>query len=292
MVAQILDGRALAHKLQAALKAKIVTHEERPHLAVLLSHPHHASEIYVRSKQKACYDVGIRTTVDTTPHSSTETLVTRIHELNREKDIHGILIQLPLHPDVSVERVLESINPEKDVDGLHPLNLGKLACSDQSGFIPCTPLGIFHLLQEYGISGTKKRITIVGRSRIVGTPLALLLSRPWDGANGTVTLAHSQTPNLALLTYGSDIIISAVGHPHVITESMVHDGAVVVDVGINRVAHPTEAEKHVLVGDVDFDAVKKKASYITPVPGGIGPMTIASLLENTYSAFQKQMSGV
>lgn len=288
MTAVLLDGKALASKLQHELKMKINASSCEPHLAVLLSHPHPASELYVRTKQKACFDVGINVSIDTTPHMRTDTLIARIEQLNQEAKVHAILVQLPLHPNIIAEKVLEAIDPKKDVDGLHPENLGKLACSDMSGFIPCTPLGIFRLLREYHIDCAGKHVTIIGRSRIVGTPLALLLSRPWPGANATVTLAHSQTKNLALSTFSSDIIVAAVGQPHLLTSGMIHDGAVVVDVGMNRATHSQENSKRFVVGDVDFEQVKKKASFITPVPGGVGPMTIASLLENTYTAFMRQ----
>lgn len=276
----LLDGKAVAHKRRQELK-KIIAHlPKAPHLFVFLSHPNHASELYVKAKKQACLEAGIQVTVDSTHHTHTETLVDAIQRANENPSIDAILVQLPLHPQIASDKVLESILPMKDVDGLHPMNLGKLAANDTSGFIPCTPLGILHLLQEYDIDLSGKHVTIIGRSRIVGTPLSLLLSRPWDGANATVTLAHSRTQDLQEITLSSDVIISCVGKPHTVTSDMVKEGTIVIDVGINRLIN-TETGAHKLVGDVDFERVQKKASFITPVPGGIGPMTIASLLENT-----------
>lgn len=283
-MAILLDGKALAAKIRAELKEKISSLSKPPHLVAILSYPDSASELYVSMKQKACLEVGVQITVDKTPHSDTKKLIARIQELNSSSDVHAILIQLPLHPDINQEQVLYAIDPSKDVDGLHPLNLGKLACGSRDGFIPCTPLGIFRLLLESGISLPGKQVTILGRSRIVGTPLALLLSRPWPEANATVLLTHSKTKNIKELCLSSDIVISAVGHHGILSADMVRSGAVVVDVGMNRIPHPTIPGKQLLVGDCDFEQIKEKASYITPVPGGIGPMTIASLLENTYKA--------
>jgi len=280
----LLDGKAVAGRLQQELKQRIASMPRHPHLLVFLSQPNEASEIYVRAKGKACLDVGIQVTVDTTPHTHTKTLVNAIQRGNADTSVDGILVQMPLHPNISVEMVLESISPHKDVDGLHPMNLGKLASSDTSGFIPCTPLGILRLMKEYAIDLSGKHVTIIGRSRIVGTPLALLLSRPWEGANATVTLAHSKTLRLKELTLSSDVIISCVGKVHTVTSDMVKEGSIVIDVGINRLTNPEHGKKR-LVGDVDFDTIQQKAAYITPVPGGIGPMTIASLLENTLASY-------
>lgn len=279
----ILDGKGVSSRLQQVLKKKVASLGRAPHLMVFLSHPHAASELYVHSKRKACLDVGIQVTVDTRFHKQTETLIKAIQRVNEDPTIDAILVQLPLHPHISAEKVLESISPLKDVDGLHPTNLGKLAASDRSGFIPCTPLGIVSLLQEYQLDLTGKRVTIIGRSRIVGTPLALLLSRPWEGLNATVTLAHSKTKDLPDLTLASDMVVSCVGKPYTVTSDMIRDGAIVIDVGINRLTDPDSTQKR-LVGDVDFENIQHKASYITPVPGGIGPMTIYCLLENTYHA--------
>jgi methylenetetrahydrofolate dehydrogenase (NADP+)/methenyltetrahydrofolate cyclohydrolase len=279
----LLDGKTIAKRLQEELKKQILPLKRPPHLVVFLSHPNTASEIYVRSKHTACLNVGIKVSIDTTPHNTTETLIHSIQRCNDDPSIDAILVQLPLHPNVLAEKVLESISPAKDVDGLHPMNLGKLASSDRSGFIPCTPLGILRLMKEYNIDISGKLVTIIGRSRIVGTPLSLLLSRPWEGANATVTLAHSKTKQLKELTLASDVIISCVGKSHTVTSDMIKEGSIVIDVGINRLTD-SESGKNRLVGDVDFEEVKKKASYITPVPGGIGPMTIVSLLENTVRA--------
>ena len=284
MTALLLDGKATAAKLKASLKKEIEQLTSPPHIYVLLSHPHPASEIYVKAKKKACQEVGAKVTVDTTPYEETQPLIRRIHELNTMKEVHAILVQLPLHPAIDTEMVLEAIDPKKDVDGIHPINMGKLACGDRSGFISCTPLGILRLLENYHIPLAGKRITILGRSRIVGTPLMLLLSRPWPETNATVTLAHSKTAYIEELCRESDILIAAVGKPNLVNAEMVREGAVVIDVGINRIPHPTDPTKKIMVGDCDFQTLLAKASYITPVPGGIGPMTIAALLENSYKA--------
>ena len=284
MTALLLDGKATAAKLKASLKKEIEQLTSPPHIYVLLSHPHPASETYVKAKKKACQEVGVKVTIDTTPYEETQPLIRRIHELNTMKEVHAILVQLPLHPAIDTEMVLEAIDPKKDVDGIHPINMGKLACGDRSGFISCTPLGILRLLENYAISLAGKRITILGRSRIVGTPLMLLLSRPWPETNATVTLANSKTTHIEELCRESDILIAAVGKPNLVNAEMVREGAVVIDVGINRIPHPTDPTKKIMVGDCDFQALLAKASYITPVPGGIGPMTIAALLENSYKA--------
>lgn len=284
MVATLLDGKALAARLRLELQKKIQKLSIPPHLYVLLSHSNPASELYVRTKQKACNEVGVKVTVDTTQYTDTQTLIKKIQALNQTPEIHAILIQLPLHPNINTDVVLETLDPSKDVDGLHPLSLGKLACGSRDSFIPCTPLGIFRLLQEYNIALSGKHVTILGRSRIVGTPLALLLSRPWPEANATITLAHSKTKNMKEICQASDIVISAVGKPSLLTQDMIREGAVVVDVGMNHIPHPAAPGKLLLVGDCDFDGLYQKASFITPVPGGIGPMTIISLLENSYQA--------
>lgn len=283
----LLDGKSTAQRLQKELQKKCVSHKRPPHLFVFLSHPNQASEVYVRAKQKACLDVGIQVTVDTTQHDNEATLIQALCHCNEDPSIDGILVQLPLHPSISVDAVLSSIAPQKDVDGLHPINVGKLASGDKSGFIPCTPLGIVHLLKAYSIDLKGLHATIIGRSRIVGTPLALLLSRPWEGLNATVTLAHSKTNHLKEITLSSDVVISCVGKPHLVTADMVREGAIIVDVGINR---SEDSSVRKLIGDVDFDTIRTKAAYITPVPGGVGPMTIFSLLENTYRAFVQNSS--
>jgi methylenetetrahydrofolate dehydrogenase (NADP+)/methenyltetrahydrofolate cyclohydrolase len=269
---KLLDGTALAASIRAELKKKI---SSPVGLAFLLVGHHSPSETYVKMKQRACQEVGINSSIlrfpDTTPE---ETVKQEIDRLNHDPSIHGILIQLPLPPHLNL---LSSIDPRKDVDGFHPLNAGKLLLGDPTGFVPCTPLGIQTLLVHAGIPIEGSHVVIVGRSNIVGKPLAALLMQKRAHANATVTLAHSQTVHLEEITRQADILIAASGLPGLIKSSHVRKGAVVIDVGINRVGGK-------IVGDVLFSEVKPLVSAITPVPGGIGPMTIAMLLSNVYKA--------
>lgn len=283
----ILDGKALSQKIRQEIRSQLQQYSTSPHLVVLLTHPHLASSIYVRNKLTACKEVGIRSTIIEQTCTSTEQIIKLLEPWNTNDDVDGILVQFPLHPHANQRQVMEAIPPSKDVDGVHPVNLGKLVVGDPTGFIPCTPLGIQTLLTHYNISPKGKHVVIVGRSITVGKPLALLLSLTGPTADATVTIANRATRDLASLCKTADIIVAAAGSPSLITPEMIKEGAVVIDVGINRVQ--TDEKIH-LVGDVDFAQVSKRCSAITPVPGGVGPMTIASLLQNTLKSFSFRKS--
>ena len=281
--ALLLDGKNLSQKIREGIKREV---EEflgsglrRPGLAVVLVGDDPASEVYVKNKVKACEKVGIRSfTYRLSSSVRTEEVLELISELNTRDEVDGILVQLPLPQHIRQEEVIGFINPDKDVDGFHPVNMGRLVARIEEGFIPCTPLGIDILLGEYGIELKGKDVVIVGEGFIVGRPLSLLML--WRGA--TVTVCHIHTKDLKSHTLKADILISATGSAGLIKEDMVKEGAVVVDVGISRVGGK-------IVGDVDFERVKDKASAITPVPGGVGPMTVTGLLLNTLKAFKKRL---
>lgn len=281
---KIIDGRKVAGEILDELKQSILEIEGRkPGLAFILVGNHPASLTYVNAKEKACVKTGIvSTTLHLPENTSQATLIQEISRLNKDSAVDGILVQLPLPSHIDERSILQAISPEKDVDGFHPINLGKLALSDPTGLVPCTPQGIVFLLQKSEIGTRGKKVVIVGRSHIVGKPLALLLMQKSGAGDATVTVAHSQTKNLQEITLSADILIAAMGKAHFITASMVKKGAVVIDVGINRLKDRT------LVGDVDFEKVKEVASYITPVPGGVGPMTIAMLLKNTLLSYKRR----
>ncbi len=283
----ILDGKALSMKIRQEIQASLQAYSSSPHLVVLLTHPHLASSIYVRNKLTACKEVGIRSTIIEQTCTSTEQILRLLEPWNASDDVDGILVQFPLHPNADQRRVMEAISPSKDVDGVHPINLGKLVSGDTSGFIPCTPLGIQTMLSHYGISPKGRHVVIVGRSVTVGKPLALLFSLTGPTADATVTIANRSTRDLAALCKTADILVAAAGSPGLITPEMIKEGAVVIDVGINRIQ--TDEKIH-LVGDVDFAKVSTRCSAITPVPGGVGPMTIASLLLNTIKSFTARKS--
>jgi methylenetetrahydrofolate dehydrogenase (NADP+)/methenyltetrahydrofolate cyclohydrolase len=283
----ILNGKALSLKIRQEIKTSLQSYSTSPHLVVLLTHPHLASSIYVRNKLTACKEVGIRSTIIERTCTTTEQVIRLLEPWNANDDVDGILVQFPLHPHASQRQVMEAIAPSKDVDGVHPINLGKLVVGDPSGIVPCTPLGIQSLLTHYDISPKGKHVVIVGRSVTVGKPLALLLSLTGPTADATVTLANRSTSDLASLCKTADILVAAAGSPGLITPAMIKEGAVVIDVGINRIQ--TDEKIH-LVGDVDFEKVSNRCSAITPVPGGVGPMTIASLLQNTLKSFSSRSS--
>ena len=283
-MSQILDGKALAQKRQQALQAEIQDLLPRlgrpPGLAVLMVGDNPASAVYVRNKEKACEKVGMRSFGQHFPATTTQAeLEAAIQALNEDPLVDGILVQLPLPPHLDAVKLLLTIDPDKDADGLHPVNLGRLV-RGEPGLRSCTPAGVMALLAEYEIEIAGKRAVVMGRSILVGKPLALMLLEK----NATVTIAHSRTQNLAELTRQADILVGAIGKPALITADMVKPGAIVVDVGINRVEQPDGKGK--IVGDVDFEAVAAIASYITPVPGGIGPMTVAMLLQNTVASYR------
>jgi methylenetetrahydrofolate dehydrogenase (NADP+)/methenyltetrahydrofolate cyclohydrolase len=283
-MSQILDGKALAQKRQQALQTEIQDLLPRlgrpPGLAVLMVGDNPASAVYVRNKEKACEKVGMRSFGQHFPATTTQAeLEAAIQALNQDPLVDGILVQLPLPPHLDAVKLLLTIDPDKDADGLHPVNLGRLV-RGEPGLRSCTPAGVMALLAEYEIEIAGKRAVVMGRSILVGKPLALMLLEK----NATVTIAHSRTQNLAELTRQADILVGAIGKPALITADMVKPGAIVVDVGINRVEQPDGKGK--IVGDVDFEAVVAIASYITPVPGGIGPMTVAMLLQNTVASYR------
>ena len=282
-MATIIDGKELSKKLKEQMKDRVAQMRQQgivPKLVVVLVGNNSASEVYVRNKHKACGEVGIESEVIKMPEETTQQeLLDVVKGLNEDRTVDGILVQLPLPGQINEKVVLRSILPEKDVDGFHPVNVGLLSIGDDC-YAPATPSGIIAMFKEYGIEIAGKHCVIIGRSNIVGKPMAALLLRH----NATVTVCHSKTQNLGELTRQADIVIVATGHRHTLAADMVKEGAVVIDVGMNR----NELGK--LCGDVDFDEVKEKASFITPVPGGVGPMTITELLENTILAAQRHHS--
>lgn len=278
-MAIIIDGKKVAKSLLENLKIKVQQSEKKPGLAVILANDDASSKIYVSSKEKQSLSLGYKSSVYKFDSSITQgQLIKLIHELNEDKQINGILVQLPLFNHLDANQIIELIDPKKDVDGFHPINVGKLNCGLNPYAICCTPKGIIKLLKAYNIELEGQNAVVIGRSNIVGKPTATLLTRE----NATVTLAHSKTKDLKSITKKADIIVSATGIPKLIKADMVKKGAVVIDVGI------TKQFDRSLIGDVDFEKVKKVASYITPVPGGVGPMTIACLMENTWELFLEQ----
>ena len=285
MSAVIIDGKAVAAKVKADVAAKVKELKEKgtvPCLAVILVGENPASISYVTGKRKALEEAGMADRSINLPESTTEEeLLKQIAELNADKDVHGILVQLPLPKHINEEKVINAISPEKDVDGFHPVNAGKLLIGSK-GFLPCTPHGVCVLLKEAGVKTDGAKVAVIGRSNIVGKPLALLLSR--REYNATVTLCHTGTKNLSQITRDADIVIAAAGHLHTVTKDMIKEGACVIDVGVNRIPDTSKKSGFRLAGDTDFDDLKEKAGFITPVPGGVGPMTIAMLIFNTLEA--------
>tara|TARA_B100000575_G_scaffold73996_1_gene57645 strand:- start:209 stop:1084 length:876 start_codon:yes stop_codon:yes gene_type:complete len=288
---QLIDGKSVSKKVldECALEVeKIAAKGIKPGLAVVLVGNDPASKAYVGSKVKACHKLGIHSIKIELPEDTTqEKLLQVIDELNGDSSIHGILVQSPPPDHIDESAVVSKISPQKDVDGFHPENVAKLTLEDSDGFIPCTPLGCLRLLQEYGIDTNGANVVVVGRSMIVGKSMALLLMANNANANATVTVAHSRTKDLKSICSTADIIIAAVGIPNIIGREHVSDGAVIIDVGINRVNDENAERGYRLVGDVNFAEVADKCSAITPVPGGVGPMTIAMLISNTIKACQK-----
>jgi methylenetetrahydrofolate dehydrogenase (NADP+) / methenyltetrahydrofolate cyclohydrolase len=280
---KLLDGTSLSSEIEKEVKTAIEALTGRkPGLAFVLVGSHPASQTYIRMKKKRCAQVGIRSFDLELPEKiSEEMLLSEIARLNQDEDVDGILVQLPLPPHLLSSKVMEAVCPEKDVDGFHPLNVGKLLLGETTGFFPCTPYGIVTLLSRHHIDISSKHVVIVGRSNIVGKPLAALLMQKSPHGNATVTVAHSRSRDLEALCRSADILVAATGHPQTIRSSMVKEGAVVVDVGINRGLEG-------IVGDVAFDEVAPLCSYITPVPGGVGPMTIAMLLSNTLLSYKRR----
>ena len=284
--ARLIDGTAVARAIRdevARDTRELVARGVTPGLAVVLVGDDPASAVYVRSKGRACEEAGMHSVTIRLPATTThEELVAHVDALNGDRAIHGILVQMPLPKQIDADAIVRRIRPEKDVDGFHPVNVGKLLIGERDGFAPCTPAGVMELLRRHGVETRGAECVIVGRSNIVGKPMAALMIQP--GTDATVTVCHSRTRDLAAHTRRADILVAAIGRARFITADMVKPGAVVIDVGINRVEDPTTKSGYRLAGDVDFDGVSAVASLITPVPGGVGPMTIAMLLANTVRA--------
>ncbi|HEV8080854.1 MAG TPA: bifunctional methylenetetrahydrofolate dehydrogenase/methenyltetrahydrofolate cyclohydrolase FolD [Chitinophagaceae bacterium] len=285
---QLLDGKLASQAIKDRLKTKVTELKKNgskiPHLAAILVGNNGASETYVASKVKSCEEVGFKSTLIHLPNNVSEAeLLELIHKLNYDNDVDGILVQLPLPKNISEDKIINLINPAKDVDGFHPVNVGKMVQGSET-FISATPYGIILLLQHYKIETKGKHAVVIGRSNIVGRPISILLSRNDDFGNCTVTLCHSHTKNLKEICLEADIIIAALGKPGFLKADMVKQDAVIIDVGITRIENAAKKAGYTIKGDVEFENVAPKCSYITPVPGGVGPMTIAALLMNTYKA--------
>jgi methylenetetrahydrofolate dehydrogenase (NADP+)/methenyltetrahydrofolate cyclohydrolase len=294
--AELIDGAAIARSVreQVACDVERLSAEGiRPGLAVVLVGDDPASAVYVRSKGKACQEAGIHSvTIRLPADTSQEELLAQVDSLNDDPEIHGILVQMPLPRQLDADAVIRRIRPEKDVDGFHPVNVGKNLIGERDGFVPCTPAGVQELLVRSGVETRGAECVIVGRSNIVGKPMMALMVQSHEGANSTVTICHSATRDLAAHVGRADILIAAVGRPGMITGDMLRPGAVVIDVGINRVEDASRPRGYRLVGDVDFESAREVASLITPVPGGVGPMTIAMLLRNTVKAAEQMERSV
>ena len=289
----LLDGKKVSNDIKDEITAEVkkmkANGEKVPHLAAVIVGNDGASLTYVASKVRACERVGFESTMVRLSNTTSEVeLLDTIEELNANSDIDGFIVQLPLPSQINTQKVLLAVDPNKDVDGFHPMNFGKMAL-DMSTFIPATPFGILELLERYGVETKGKHTVVIGRSHIVGRPMSILMGRKGFPGNSTVTLTHSYTKNITQITSQADIIISALGVPNFLKAEMVKDDVVIIDVGISRVPSETSPKGYVITGDVDFENVSKKASYITPVPGGVGPMTIAMLLKNTLLARERHM---
>ena len=288
-MAQILDGLKVSKEIKQEIRAdveKIVANKRRPpHLVAILVGSNGASIAYVNNKIKDCKEVGFKSSLVKFPSTVSESeLLEKIDELNKSKDVDGFIVQLPLPKQIDQEKIIMAIDPRKDVDGFHPENFGKMAL-EMDTFLPATPYGILTLLERYGIETKGKHCVIIGRSRIVGKPMSILMGRKDFPGNSTVTLTHSYTPHIEKFTQNADIVITALGDPNFLKAEMIKGGTVIIDVGITRVDDASEKGYH-LAGDVDFESCKTKASWITPVPGGVGPMTRAMLMKNTLLAYK------
>lgn len=287
-MANLIDGRAVAEKVYVGLRHEIAELKSQgvtPGIAVVLVGDDPASRAYVRSKDKMSRELGLHSVKLELPESTGQAeLLARVEELNRDPAIHGILVQSPPPKQIDEAAIVRALNPAKDVDGFHPINVAKLAMGDPTGFVPCTPLGVQRLLIESKIDIAGAHVVVLGRSMIVGKPVALLLMQKAKGGDATVTVVHSRSKNLEVITQSADILIAAIGRAHFVKANHVREGAVVIDVGINRVEDKNDKRGYRLVGDVAFDEVASKTKAITPVPGGVGPMTIAMLMSNTVKA--------
>jgi methylenetetrahydrofolate dehydrogenase (NADP+)/methenyltetrahydrofolate cyclohydrolase len=288
----ILDGKKTSNDLKEEIAAEVVKRKTAgkkiPHLAAILVGTDGASMTYVNSKVKACEKVGYSSTLIDLPEDTTEEqLLHEIEELNNDKDIDGFIVQLPLPKHIDEQKVLMAVDPEKDVDGFHPVNVGRMTL-DLPTFLPATPFGILELLKRYKVETSGKNVVVIGRSHIVGRPMSILMSQKREAGNATVTITHSRTRNLSDITREADIIVAALGKAEFLTGDMVKNGVTVIDVGITRVKDDTKKRGYRLAGDVDFESVAPKSAFITPVPGGVGPMTIAMLLKNTLLACENR----
>jgi len=290
---KLLDGKALAALIKNEVAEEVRSHialgNRAPHLVAVLVGDHPASASYVRNKIRSCEQVGFKSTIERLDKAATqEDLIATVNKLNDDPDVDGFIVQLPLPPHIDEMAVTLAIDPRKDVDGFHPVNFGRMA-QGLDAYLPATPYGILQLLERYDIDTSGKHAVVLGRSNIVGTPISILLSRKSKTGNATVTLTHSRTKDLAEVLKTADILVAAIGSPEYVTADMVKEGAVVIDVGINRVEDDTKKRGYRLVGDVDFKGVKDKVSAITPVPGGVGPMTVISLIQNTFRAAKDEV---
>lgn len=288
--AKIISGTELSATIREELKAEVAALAKagkKPGLAVVLVGEDPASQVYVGSKRRSCVELGINSYSHDLPATCTEKkLLNLIAKLNADPKVNGILVQMPLPKHIDEQKVLNAVDPDKDVDGFHPVNVGRLLNGERA-FAPCTPAGCIEMLLRHGYDPAGKHVVVLGRSNIVGKPVAAMLMQKGPGGNATVTVCHSRTKNLAAITKQADILIAAIGIPEFVKARMVKDGVVVIDVGINRIPDATKKSGNRLVGDVDFKAVSKKAKAITPVPGGVGPMTIAMLMKNTVEAARR-----
>lgn len=289
MVAQIIDGKSISTQIRSELKGEVERLTKigcRPGLAVVLVGENPASQVYVGGKEKACEELGIYSEAYRLPENTPEKeLLDLVGKLNKKKEIDGVLVQLPLPKHIDEDKVLLAIDPDKDVDGFHPINVGRM-WSGNPRFLPCTPWGVQELLARSNVDPSGKHVVVIGRSNIVGKPVAGILIQKEKGANATVTICHSATKDIAAITRQADILIAAIGKPEFVTGDMVKPGVVVIDVGVNRIPDASCKSGTRLIGDVNFNQVKEKASFITPVPGGVGPMTIAMLMKNTVKSAQ------
>jgi methylenetetrahydrofolate dehydrogenase (NADP+)/methenyltetrahydrofolate cyclohydrolase len=291
---KLLDGKALAATIKDEVRAKVAALQQsgdsarRPTIALIRVGEDLASKVYVKSKVKACAECGIESrNIHLEADTPEADVLGLLRQFNDDPDVNGILLQLPVPDQIDADKAINTIDPVKDVDGFHPENLGRLAAGNPR-FVACTPMGIRELLLRNGVETSGKRAVVIGRSVIVGKPMSLLLALKGPGGDATVTVCHSRTRDIPAHTRDADIVVAAMGKPRFVTADMIKEGAVVVDVGINRVDDPSAKKGYRLVGDVDFDAVAPKTSFITPVPGGVGPMTVAMLMANTYHAFELQ----
>ncbi len=287
----ILDGKKTSNDIKDEVTKSVIKlkseGKKTPHLAAILVGTDGASMTYVNAKVKACERVGFNSTlIDLPEDTSEEILLENIHDLNSDKDIDGFIVQLPLPNHIDEQKVLMAVSPDKDVDGFHPTNVGRMTL-DLPSFLPATPFGIMELLERYKVETSGANVVVIGRSHIVGRPMSILMSQKRNAGNATVTVAHSRTKNLSKIAQRADIIVAALGIPEFLTGDMVKEGATIIDVGITRVPDETKKRGYRLAGDVHFESVSKKAAFITPVPGGVGPMTIAMLLKNTLLACQR-----